>query len=271
MKKNLLQAIFFDKHKHWERFLERYGRRIRPVVRKEVKKFQFCRDIQKGYRLLVCDGCHDVKLIPLSCKGKFCPTCSVGESQKWAEVTANDLFRVVHRHVIFMIDEGLRNIFLIAGYREALSKGLMDEAARIVLEFFGKHHMQPGIVATLHTFGSKLEFNPHVHMVVTMRGVTEQGTWETYDYIPYSMLRKYWQNAVLKLIRRILPDWHKRRVQGALQKAYTKNGDGFYVYAPKRSRTNTKGLLNYISRYMKRGPIALGRLVMYDGGMVMFH
>ncbi|MDY4027154.1 MAG: hypothetical protein SOZ13_18945, partial [Enterococcus avium] len=25
------------------------------------------------------------------CKGKFCPTCATGESQRWAEVAANDL------------------------------------------------------------------------------------------------------------------------------------------------------------------------------------
>ena len=271
MKKNLLQAIFFDKHKNWDRFLKKYGRRIRPVVKKEVKKFRDCRDIRKGYRLFVCEGCHDVRMLPLSCKGKFCPTCSVGESQRWAEVTANELFRVVHRHVIFTIDEGLREIFLIEGYREVLLKGLMDEAARIVLEFFEERHVQAGIVATLHTFGSKLEFNPHVHMVVTMGGVTKKGTWETYDFLPYDRLRKYWQNAVLKLIRRTLPEWHKRRVQPLLQQAYKKNGKGFYVNAPKRSRTNAQKLLEYISRYMKRGPIALSRLVMYDGEQVMFH
>ncbi|MFM2490455.1 transposase [Enterococcus avium] len=39
----------------------------------------------------------------------------------------------------------------------------MDEAARILLDFFRKHHIQAGVVATLHTFGSQLEYNPHVH------------------------------------------------------------------------------------------------------------
>ncbi|MDT2662161.1 MULTISPECIES: transposase zinc-binding domain-containing protein [Bacilli] len=103
MKKNLLQAIFFDEHQNWHRFLERYGRRIRPIIKKEVKKFRDCGDLRKRYRLLVCEGCHNEKLIPLRCKGKFYPSCPMGESQKWSKVTANDLFRVVHRHVIFMI------------------------------------------------------------------------------------------------------------------------------------------------------------------------
>lgn len=111
MKKNLLQAIFFDDYQNWNRFIEKYGRRILPVVKKEVNKFRYCRDISKGYRLFVCDGSHNPKRVPLSYKGKFCPTCSVGKSQRWAEVTANSLFRVVRRHVVFTIDAGLCDNF----------------------------------------------------------------------------------------------------------------------------------------------------------------
>ena len=270
MKPNILHAIFFDEYQNWEKFNQRYTRRIRSVVKREVKKFRDCGDLKKGYRLFVCEGCHDVKKVAFRCKGKFCPTCATGESQRWAEVAANDLFTVTHRHVIFTIDEGLREIFLKEKYRKELLKGLMDEAARILLDFFRKHHIQAGVVATLHTFGSQLEYNPHVHLAVTMGGLTKDGKWKDYDYFPFAMLRKYWQNAVLKLIRRTLSQWDKARVQPLLQAAYTKNAEGFYVHAPKRSRTSLKKILEYISRYMKRGPIALNRILLYDGKIVMF-
>ncbi|WP_460478575.1 IS91 family transposase [Enterococcus avium] len=270
MKPNILHAIFFDEYQNWEKFNQRYTRRIRSVVKREVKKFRDCGDLKKGYRLFVCEGCHDVKKVAFRCKGKFCPTCATGESQRWAEVAANDLFTVTHRHVIFTIDEGLREIFLKEKYRKELLKGLMDEAARILLDFFRKHHIQAGVVATLRTFGSQLEYNPHVHLVVTMGGLTKDGKWKDYDYFPFAMLRKYWQNAVLKLIRRTLSQWDKARVQPLLQAAYTKNAEGFYVHAPKRSRTSLKKILEYISRYMKRGPIALNRILLYDGKIVMF-
>ena len=116
-------------------------------MKREVKKFRDCGDLKKGYRLFLCEGCHDVKKVAFRCKGKFCPTCATGESQRWAEVAANDLFTVTHRHVIFTIDEGLREIFLKEKYRKELLKGLMDEAARILLDFFRKHHIQAGVVA----------------------------------------------------------------------------------------------------------------------------
>lgn len=138
MKKNVLEAIFFDENNNWDKFLKKHGRRVRPVVKNEVKKFRYCGDIRMGYRLFVCEGCHKIKHIPLKCKGKFCPSCDAGESQKWAAATANDLFSVIHRHVIFTIDEGLRDIFLMEKYRSELLKGLMDEAAKIMLDFFQK-------------------------------------------------------------------------------------------------------------------------------------
>ncbi|WP_185938033.1 IS91 family transposase, partial [Enterococcus avium] len=192
----------------------------RLVVKREVNKFRYCGDIQKGYRLFVCEGCHQTKFVPLKCRGKFCPTCATGESQSWSAVVANDMFKVTHRHVIFTINEGLREIFMMENYRDSLLKGLMDEAAKIILAYFEKRKVKAGIVATIHTFGSKLEFNPHVHMVVTMGGLTRDGSWEEYDYLPFSMVRKYWKNAVLKLIRRTLGEWDKQRVQSRLQAAY---------------------------------------------------
>ncbi|MFS0941749.1 transposase zinc-binding domain-containing protein [Enterococcus thailandicus] len=55
---------------------------MRPIIKKEVKKFRDCGSLRKRYRLLVCEVCHNEKLIPLRCKGKFYPSCPMGESQK---------------------------------------------------------------------------------------------------------------------------------------------------------------------------------------------
>ncbi len=180
---------------------------------------------------------------------------------------AEDVFQVNHRHVIFTIDEGLRDIFL--SHRKLL-KEFMDEAVRIVQEHFEKKHkVTPGIIAGLHTFGSRLNFNPHVHMLVTMGGMTKNGEWKTYDYIPFGMLRKQWQTVVLKLIRRNLSDIEKRKVQPLLQKAYSNNEEGFYVYAPKQAG-NVKIQLGYIGRYIRRPAIAMERIKSYDGEYVVF-
>lgn len=267
METNILKNIFFDQHQHWEKFKNKYGKKIRPVVIKEVEKFRDCGDFKKGFKLFVCEGCHDVRKVPHRCKGRFCTTCSVGESEEWSRLLTEDVFQVNHRHVIFTIDEGLRDIFLLHRH---LLKDLMDEAARLLTDFFQKKaKITPGIIAGIHTFGSRVNFNPHVHMLVTMGGMTKKGEWKQYDYLPFTMLRKQWQTVVLKLIRKSVKGKEKKKIQSRLQKAFTENGEGFYVYAPKQ-KGSIKEQLRYISRYMRRPAIGINRIEAYDGQCVTF-
>lgn len=267
METNVLKRIFFDEHNHWDKFVEKHKGRIRPNVLKEVAKFRGCGQMKNGFKLLVCEGCHDLRVVPYRCKGRFCTTCSCGETEEWSRLLEEEVFQVNHRHVIFTIDEGLRDIFL---KHRHLLKEFMDESVRIVKEYFEKKHkISPGIIAGLHTFGSRLNFNPHIHMLVTMGGMKKNGEWKSYDFVPFEMLRKQWQTVVLKLIRRNLSEQDKKQVQARLQKAYSENGEGFYVYAPKQ-KGNVKAQLGYIGRYMRRPAIAISRIVDYDGEFVEF-
>jgi hypothetical protein len=267
MDSNILKQILFDEHQHWDAFVKKHKAHIRPNVIKEVEKFRGCGDPRNGFKVLVCEGCHDIRRVPYRCKGRFCTTCSCGETEEWSRLLLEDVFQVQHRHVVFTIDEGLWNVFLL---HRKLLKEFMDEAVRIIKEHFEKKHkITPGIIAGLHTFGSRLNFNPHVHMLVTMGGMKANGEWKTYDYVPFEMLRKQWQTVVLKLIRRNLSEQEKKQIQSRLQKAYSANGEGFYVHAPKQ-KGNVKEQLGYIGRYMKRPAIAVHRIKEYDGEYVEF-
>jgi hypothetical protein len=75
--------------------------------------------------------------------------------------------------------------------------------------------------------------------------------------------------VVLKLIRAELKEEEKKKVQPRLQKAYSENGEGFYVHAPKQ-KGSVKEQLGYIGRYMRRPAIALHRIKEYDGDYVVF-
>lgn len=267
METNILRRIFFDENQHWEQFKTKYGRKIRPIVIKEVEKFRDCGNPKKGFKLFVCEGCHDVRHIPYRCKGRFCTTCSVGESEEWSRLLTEEVLQVNHRHVIFTIDEGLREVFLLHRH---LLKTFMDEAAKLITKFFQKKlKVTPGIISGLHTFGSKVNFNPHVHMLVTMGGITEKGEWKQYNFLPFAMLRKQWQTVVLKLIRKGIPEKEKKKIQPILQKAFTENMEGFYVYAPKQ-RGKIKEQLRYIGRYIRRPAIGMNRIEEYDGQKVTF-
>ncbi len=268
METNILRRIFFDKNNHWNNFQCKYEAKIRPVVQKEIEKFRGCGNPKNGFKLFVCEGCHDVRKVPYRCKGRFCTTCSGGESEEWSRLLTEDVLQVNHRHVIFTIDEGLRDVFLLHRH---LLKDLMDEAARLIMGFFKKKaKVTPGIISGLHTFGSRVNFNPHVHMLVTMGGITKKGEWKQFDFLPFQMLRKQWQTVVLKLIRRGVSDKARKKIQPRLQKAFNNNGEGFYVHAPKQ-RGDIKEQLRYIGRYIRRPAIGLNRIEAYDGHNVTFN
>lgn len=71
--------------------------------------------------------------------------------------------KTIHRHIVFTIDECLRELFLL--HREKLLEGLMDKSAKIIKEDFNKKGIEPCINLGLLTFGLKLESNTHIHMI----------------------------------------------------------------------------------------------------------
>ncbi|OLO28110.1 hypothetical protein BTR23_18555 [Alkalihalophilus pseudofirmus] len=74
---------------------------------------------------------------------------------------------------------------------------------------------------------------------------------------------------VLKLISRKSQGKEKKQVQVRLQKAFSKNGEGFYVHAPKQ-KGKVQEQLMYIGRYIRRPAIGLNRIEEYDGQLVTF-
>ncbi|WP_459796887.1 transposase, partial [Alkalibacterium sp. m-11] len=57
----------------------------------------------------------------------------------------------------------------------------------------------------------------------------------------------------------------KKQVQPLLQAAYKNNPDGFYIHAPKRSKTHVKGLLGYIGRLVRHIPDEQFKMVRHYG------
>ncbi|MBW8347912.1 transposase zinc-binding domain-containing protein [Bacillus sp. IITD106] len=53
---------------------------------KEVEKFCDCGDPNNGLKLYVFERYHDVRHVPIRCKGRFCTTGLVGESEVWSRI-----------------------------------------------------------------------------------------------------------------------------------------------------------------------------------------
>ena len=259
---NILQTIFND---HYEEML--YILHPRQAVIDNVDKMINCGDPAFGGAMYACSKCGNLKFVPFRCRSRFCPTCDVKYSQDRSNAMASKLIQCSHRHCVFTIDEDLRHFFL---ENRSLQDCLFNAVRSVVLWMFYQlnksKNFVPGFVCVLHTFGRPLEWNPHIHCLITEDGFSDDGDWRIVKHFNYTLLRKSFQTALLnELEKRIGPSFKKTK-----SLIYKKDSNGFYVYA-KPNLCDAQTVIKYISRYLGRPVIALSRIDSYDGENVTFH
>ncbi len=259
---SILQDIFKD---HYEKI--KYILHPREVVMENVEKMINCGDPSYGGAMFGCPCCGELKFVPFRCHSKFCPTCGNKYSLERSTKMSFKLIQCTHRHCVFTIDEELRPFFL---NDRSLLDCLFQAVRDVILKMFYKlnksKNFVPGFVCVLHTFGRPLEWNPHIHCLLTEGGFSDDGFWHVVKYFNYTYLRKAFQTVLLnKMEKRIGSSFKK--IKSAI---YKKDKNGFYVYA-KPNLCDTKTVVKYISRYLRRTVIATSRIDSYDGDYVTFH
>lgn len=161
----------------------------------------------------------------------------------------------------------LRHFFL---EDRSLLDCLFTAVRSVVLRMFHKinrsQNFVPGFICVLHTFGRPLEWNPHIHCLITEGGFADDGFWRVVKHFSYPLLRKSFQTALLnEMEKKIGPAFKKSKAT-----IYKKDKNGFYVYS-KPNLCDTKAVVKYISRYLGCLVIALNCIDSYDGKNVTFH
>jgi len=263
-KNNVLRQIFKD---HWKSFLKENGSKVRRSVIFEVNKMINCGSEKKGYTQYRCSKCGETKKVAFTCKSRFCPSCGKVYVDNWIEDFVNRIINAKHKHMVFTIPEGMRDIFLRnRKLLEILPKSAAEVMKSWCEDWNKKEKFMPGIVAVIHTFGRDLKWNPHVHVLMTLGAMGKSGKWRKIKYIPYDMLRKRWETVLLKNLEERIG---KKKIKALKDAMYKKYGKGFYVYA-KGEMKDAGGAAKYVGRYMGRPAIAESRIIRYDGEKVTF-
>lgn len=259
---NILQSIFKDYYEEIE-----YRLHPRDVVMNNIDKMIHCGDPSFGGAMYGCSHCGNLKFVPFRCHSKFCPTCGAKYSIDRSTIMSFKLVNCTHRHCVFTIDEELRHFFL---EDRSLLNCLFSAVRNVILNMFHKintsKNFVPGFVCVLHTFGRPLEWNPHIHCLITEGGYSDDAFWRVVKHFNYRYLRKAFQTALLNAMeKKIGPSFKQVKAH-----IYKKDNNGFYVYA-KPKLSDPKIVTKYISRYLGRPVIALSRIDSYDGDNVTFH
>ena len=232
-----------------------------------ISKMIHCGDPSYGGAMYGCPDCAELKFVPFRCHSRFCPTYGNKYSMERSTSMSFKLIRCSHRHLVFTIDESLRHFFLVD---RSLLNCLFLAVRSVILRMF--HNMNksknfvPSFICVLHTFERPLEWNPHIHCLLTEGRYSDNGFWRVVKHFSYPYLRTAFQTALLNEMQaQIGPSFKKMKAS-----IYRRDKKGFYVYA-KSNLCDPDTVVTYISRYLGRPVIATSRIDSYDGEQVTFH
>lgn len=249
---------------YWNDFLEFSHSKnliIRDVVIRDVNRMIKCKSPSLGFSLYKCPNCGNEKVVPHTCKSRFCNSCGIKYAKQRALSIESKLISGNHRHLVFTISDILWPLFLEDRKRlnfmfEAVSKTLLSWYS----EKYKHLNLKPGFILTLHTFGRDDKWNVHIHCLLSEFALCNNFE-KKMDFIPFDMLRKRFQKILLDLLEKNIG---KSSFKSIKNKIYSKASNGFYVRAKKSEFPDSKKAVSYVLRYCGRPCFAQYRIINID-------
>jgi Putative transposase/Transposase zinc-binding domain len=257
-----LKRILSQTRPHWDR------EEMRSAVRKVFGKALQCRTAELGAEVYSSEN-HELILYH-TCKSRACPSCGYRANIQWLRERWAALPDEIYKGITFTMPDVLWPVF---HDNPPLVKALSPLAAKVVQARMGaKYGLRVGVIAILHTFNGQLEFNSHVHTMVTGGGLYwSSGTWVSRVYYDRDQLMESWRKAVIALLRAAL------RAGQLKTKMTVKEMEELLTEQEKRwwsikiQSFEDKGhFLQYAGRYVKRPPIAQRRITRIRERIVTF-
>src|ERR687888_617880 len=271
-----LQTIFQDAFPAYEQ-----THPLPAHVRKAARAIVQCRTAALGGHVQACPDGHMARIWYNSCRHRSCPQCAYLQTERWLALQQARLLTCDHYHVIFTLPHDLNPLWLA---NVPVMTLLLFQAARATLctlladpQFLGA---QPGILAALHTWGQTLVLHPHVHCLVTGGGLTPDGQWKAVRQgflLPARVVMAVFRGKMLDAIRQayaredlVLPEGMRPQpFVNLLNRLGHPTKTRWNVRIMERYRPGA-GVVTYLARYLRGGPIKHARLVAWDGDSVTF-
>jgi hypothetical protein len=246
-------------------FLAQYRDRLRPEHYRALAAMKNCRTQASLKMRVKCSECAHQKLVPHSCGHRHCPHCQHHESQQWLERQLKKQVPAEYFLLTFTVPAEFR---ALAWAHQDVIYDLLMRCAWETVRTFSQNDKQlqgtPGAIAVLHTNTRRLDYHPHVHLVMPAAAVdAAQRLWRTKQrttrggyLFNHKALAKVFRAKLLAGIAAAglrLPDRHPKK----------------WVVDCKSVGSGGKALI-YLGRYLYRGVIAEKDILACDNGQVSF-
>ena len=247
-------------------FLAQYRNRLRPEHLQALAAMKRCRT-QSSLKLQAhCSECPHQKLMPHSCGHRHCPHCQHHESQQWLERQVKKQVPAEYFLLTFTLPAEFRG--LAFAHQRAVYEVLMRCCWETVRTFSRNDRQlagMPGAIAVLHTHTRRLDYHPHVHLVMPAAAVDgERRQWRTKQ-------RSQGKNGYLFSHKALAKVFRAKLLTGLKAAGLTLPGryPAEWVVDCKSVGTGESALI-YLGRYLYRGVIREKDIVACDNGQVCF-
>jgi hypothetical protein len=252
-------ALILDQYH--DAFQAKYGSRLLPGHLRAIDAISRCRTPEAGQLLVQCTDCGHALWRPRSCGHRSCPQCQNHETSLWLDRQQAKLLPVEYFMATFTLPYEFRSLALD---NQVLVYNFLFACSSSTLKDFGLNPKNLGagigMTAVLHTHTRRLDYHPHIHVVVPGGGVDKA--------------KKQWKKKKGEYLFNAfaLAKVFRARFLAALTDAGISVPDSVprkWVIDCTRAG---KGLsaLKYLSRYLYRGVIGESNIVSNQNGDVTF-
>ena len=238
----------------------------RPVVRCAFRRTLECRTGELGATVYA--SADEEKIVNDTCKSPACTSCGYRNAVQWERERLAALPDVPYKGITFTMPKTLWPLFCENPH---LTKALAELAATVIMAWArAKHGLRVGVMSILQTFNGRLEFNSHVHTLVTSGGLQGSGQWISSVFYHNDSLMKAWRNGILKLLRTALRAGQLRTQMTGDQVMRMLVQEERWWSVKIQSFRSTQHFLKYAGRYIRRPPIAQRRIIDVTSDSVTF-
>lgn len=244
---------------------------------KAVDAITSCQNGALGVSAYECDDKHNLTLIGHSCRHRSCPLCAARRRHQWVEEQQARLLNCPHFHCVFTLPH---EYHVLWRYNQKwFTSTFFDVVRSTLMEMLQQRHgegLMPGILMAMHTWGRQLTLHPHIHCVVTGGGLDKDSNWKsTGKYLlPGRQLRALYRGRFQDKIKSayeakeltLPPDHSVRDCVEVYKKTYKKN----WCVRIEKQYAHGRGVLSYLSRYLRGGPINPAQIVRCDSEQIGF-
>lgn len=277
MDKPTVQDIFL---RFYPRYLEQY--RPSPQQAKTANNIINCKTGAYGANVSVCEDCRSIQIHYNSCRNRCCPMCQALPKEKWIDLRREDVLDAPYFHVVFTMPEELNPVIYSS---QSLLYNALYHAASDTLEELsadGKYlGAKTGYLFILHTWGSEMNYHPHIHAIVLGGGLDGKKQWRDRGeefFLPVRVISKVFRGKYMETMKGLWKDG-KLEFHGSAGKyqnryAFQELMDTCYrkEWAPycKKTFNGSGDVISCLGKYTHRIAISNHRLVSMTENTVTF-